>query len=190
MRSLFGSASRGDGASKAYSTIDYIHFIEGSGKTGHGRSFDEIMKYSDQQLENDHQYIQWIFPLPAASMFNSTSPVIDVKELQKYPQAKEAILGSYEKLTKFWGIYENPVDAQRITLLNGHNGLRFSRFLQSMVYHNQADLAERTLDVVKANLSLLSPTLGRSGKTLWEELFLKAKETMRKIHKETESSET
>jgi hypothetical protein len=190
MRSLFSSAGRGDGSSKAYSTMDYIHFIKGSGNTGHGKTFEEIMKYNDQQLEGDHQFIQWIFPLPTVSMFNSNCPVINVKELQKYPQAKEAVLGPYEKLTRFWGIFEDPIDARRITLLNGHNGLRFSRFLQSMVYHNQADLAESTLNRVKGNLSLLSPTMGRSGKTLWEELFLEAKETMRQIQLENEVSET
>ncbi len=164
-------------------TKEYIQFIRG-GTTSHGMTFEEIMNYTDRDLEDDHAYIQWIFPLAAPSQFNPDAPVINIAELQNYPEAKEAMLRSYEKITKFWGLYSDPIDRKRLILLNGHNGLRFSRFLQSMVYHGHENLAEETLEKVKANLHILSPRKGRLGKTLWEELFIEAKEQIAKVNSE------
>jgi hypothetical protein len=163
-----------------YSTIDYINFIQG-GKTSHGVSFEEIMIYTDRQLEYDHQFIQWIFPLDTPSMFNADAPIINLQELSNFPAAKSAIVRSSDKLTTFWGINTDAVNRERIRLLDGHNGLRFSRYLQSMVYHKEDEIAEKVLRRVLNNLDILSPSLGKSGKTLWEELFLEAREKMRKL---------
>jgi hypothetical protein len=182
---MFRSVQRN--MSKANGTLEYIEFIRGR-KTPHGITHEKILNYTDQELEGDHEYIQWIFPLATSSMFNPDAPVINVKELQNYPEASAAILRSSEKLTKFWGIHSDPVDDRRLRLLNGHNGLRFSRFLQSMVYHGHANIADEVLQRVLSNVHKLSPSRGKGGKTLWEEKFLEAKEKMNELEENREES--
>jgi hypothetical protein len=42
-----------------------------------GRTQEQILAWSNSQLENSHNYIQMLFPLPEGSPYNWSAPVID-----------------------------------------------------------------------------------------------------------------
>lgn len=154
-------------------TEKYIGFLQGTRRTGHGKSFLDILAYDDRHLESDHQYIQWIFPLPDASAYNSDAPLIDVKSVFANPIAKGSVVLSYDKMRNFWGLGDE-VDLDKLRSLNGHNGLRFSRALQSLVYQDQQELAKLLLDKALANQHVLRPKMHSTGVTLWQHLYEKA----------------
>ena len=142
-------------------TQSYINFLE-------SERFLQILNYTDRQLEEDHAFIQWIFPLDVPSAFNSNAPIINPYLLQDYPEVCQAILVSTEKMVSYWG-FENKVvvDVEKLKLLRGHNGLRFSRMLQSLVYHGHDDLARVYLTEVLNYSKLISPSY-QNGITIWE----------------------
>lgn len=149
-------------------TTEYYDFLK-------SHRYDEIMSYNEKELEDCHAFIQWIFPTTTPSAFNSEAPVINIVELRAssdYNDAREKIIDSLELILKHWGIeYEDEglyiYDQTKFKLLNGHNGLRFSRVLQSLVYHEYTDLAQAILEFVLDNVSLLKPKR-QDGKTIWE----------------------
>lgn len=177
-------------------TQKYLQFMAGNIVNSEGFTVSTILNYNSLQLESDHAFIQWIFPLPEPSRFNPDAPLIDVKELKQSLQQKETdetmrqVIENHERATmmmlQFWGI-EPAINPKRITCLNGHNGLRFSRFLQCLVYHGYREKAKSILDQILGIVNssdgkeakLLKPSINRStGKTLWEECYLHACDMM------------
>ena len=149
-------------------TQRYYNFLKSS-------RFGEIMRYSPLQLENDHNFIQWIFPTTTPSRFSHNAPVIDIAELRSHPdfeEAREKMSESLNLMLRHWGL--KPKDDNRILLLKGHNGLRFSRVLQSLVYHNRVDDAASILCFVMLQRIRIGPQIDISGLTIWETRFLEA----------------
>ena len=142
----------------------YYAFLESA-------QFDTIMSYNSKQLEDSHTFIQWIFPTTTPSQFNDKCPVINIKELRsdsRFGNAKDKMIKSLALMKKHWGIGDNSIeDLNKFKLLNGHNGLRFSRVLQSLVYHELYDEVDNILSLVLDNLKYLSPRYV-GDKTLWE----------------------
>ena len=180
-------------------TDDYVSFIEGTLVIPpYKRNIEQILNYSEDELEEDHSYIQWLFPLHETSNFNPYAPLLDVSYLQQLLAQKpiiiETITKSAEKMMNFWGI--KPFDQDRLRMLNGHNGLRFSRVLQSLVFHGLQPLAKEMLEVVLDVLHkqqqfsifprdkklFLRPTYDRNSKlTLWEVNYQRACDLMQSI---------
>jgi len=57
-----------------------INFLQGKGKDRHGRTHQDILNFSDEQLETVHNYIQWIFPIREMSENVMGSPYLDNDE--------------------------------------------------------------------------------------------------------------
>ena len=45
-----------------------------------GRTRLQILKQSDQWLEETHDYVQWLFPTDEKSLFNADAPIISQSE--------------------------------------------------------------------------------------------------------------
>lgn len=163
----------------------YLLFLSDRLTTGSGRTYSQILKSTTQQLENDHQFIQWLFPLMEASAYISQSPIINLKELkvamQNDPTIRQKMLASTAMMFKHWGLAidnsckeSNPIvtNVRNLKRLNGHDGLRFSRLLQSLNYHGLHELAQKTYQVVityaQGPKSILNPSRNQDGMTLWE----------------------
>ncbi len=139
----------------ASATQTYIDFMSSSRRNAHGKTFQQILNYSEEEMEFDHEYIQWLFPLPEPSPYNPLAPVINVAELQVLltDQIKHNLELAANKMLDFWGI--EPWNPQKLPILNGHNALRFSRVLQSLVYHGYRTKAE---EILQKALSVSIPT--------------------------------
>ncbi len=190
----------------------YLMFLLNRQKTGSEKTYNQIIKYNDQQLESDHQFIQWLFPLLSSSHYAQGCPIINISELQKALEQEHYILPkiklSYQLILHHWGfnviesdqLIKNSINnpftktnnyflieprvnffEKKIKLLNGHNGLRLTRVLQSLIYHGLINLAYYTLTKILEYKYFLQPTYHLTGVTLWEYKLKKAHQSYLKI---------
>ena len=109
--------------------MSLLLFLEGKLPDFKGRYIHDIFNFTDHEIENTHDFIQWIFPLNEKSRSNLTAPVLDgfqIKEIQSSKVAKENILYaaswylSFLKRQKHWvRVYD-------------HNHLRITRGIKSL----------------------------------------------------------
>lgn len=62
-------------------TSEAINFLQGTGKSSSGYTLKQILLWDDDSWENEHDFIQWIFPNDKASNFNPDCPVLDAKTI-------------------------------------------------------------------------------------------------------------
>jgi hypothetical protein len=130
-------------ARKAMSAI--LDFYRGTGGNGSGWRMDEVLSWSDAELEVVHDYIQWLFPLPEKSMANPFAPEIDkptIAAFHKDAALQEALRSSLRRMLAFYGfafegdaIVPAPDYSARASnwLTPGnHNHLRLTRMLRSL----------------------------------------------------------
>jgi len=71
-----------------------------------GRTQEQILAWSNSQLEHSHNYIQVLFPLPEGSPFNWSAPVIDletVKAFRTHSELRQQLRRSFERMLTFYG---------------------------------------------------------------------------------------
>ncbi|CAD6442233.1 a5120602-3a92-494b-8a01-d384c48cc083 [Sclerotinia trifoliorum] len=117
-----------------------------------GRYISQILKWDCRKLEDTHDYIQWLFPLPEESMVSS-APLVDAdvfNAFQSSPELQSLLKNSLVKMLDFYGfefvdgLNENNnlptiVRSPSFTAKCGnwlvrrdHNHLRISRILRSL----------------------------------------------------------
>lgn len=160
-----------------FGTIEYLKFLNNEIKTPDGATYTQIMNYNDTQLEDNHNFIQWIFPLtvPSKATLHNHPIINDFTILNKHINfARKKMALSFILMTRHWGIkthfistqytscIKNPFpqknlppflrlqvhDRNALQLLNFHDSLRLSRMLQSLVYHNYKNLATYLLNTI------------------------------------------
>lgn len=129
--------------------LQLLEFYAGCGCDVEGRSLEEILSWSDAQLERVHDYIQWLFPTPRPSQFNPLAPVLDRETAERFQSSDELqlqVLRATERMLAFFGLTLarcqvaptvdlGPRYSARRTVWQGngnHNFLRISRMLESL----------------------------------------------------------
>jgi hypothetical protein len=129
-------------------TSKVLHFYTGTAPDDRGRYLSEILKWSDDELERVHDYIQWLFPLIERSGFNPSAPVLDTQTIQEFrsrPDLKRNMRASFLRMLAFYGleiVESGPPTVKRSTIFtmrsenwltrSNHNHLRITRILKSM----------------------------------------------------------
>lgn len=100
-------------------------FLEGLGDDNHGRALWEYRRFTTEQMEGTHDYIQWMFPTDMPSKFNPKAPLIsaDTRWLNTH---KMAILQSALQFTGFLARTNHWREK------GNHNLLRITRMLRSV----------------------------------------------------------
>ena len=128
-----------------------------------GRTLASILFYKDAELENHHDYIQLLFPLPEASPFNPFAPVIDEPTFTAFrssPELRSQLLQAWIRMLHFYGFIYTPTAkvGQQVQLGDGfwgkqgkgrrwlmrfnHNHLRITRILRSLRVLGSEEQAE------------------------------------------------
>ena len=133
---------------KAHSQL--VNFYLGDAPDNQGRMIDEILSWKDEQLEDVHDYIQWIFPLKERSAFNPSAPLLtedDIAVFKRDKKVNQKLLLSLARLIDFYGfmatweggtyqIVKSKDFRQKsrnwLTKYN-HNFLRITRILKALV---------------------------------------------------------
>jgi hypothetical protein len=105
----------------SYEPTDFITaFFLDAVNDSQDRSFADIIRFNNQQLEYHHDYIQLLFPLPEPSPINPGAPIInsDVRAaFLKHPELRLRLVMALERMLHFYGFALNP-NYQRDALLD------------------------------------------------------------------------
>jgi hypothetical protein len=83
-----------------------VNFYAGTGCDSRGRVLSVIHRWSDEELERTHDYIQWLFPLTGRSAFNSQAPILDAEvigEFHRRPELHQNLRASFVRILAFFG---------------------------------------------------------------------------------------
>jgi DNA topoisomerase I len=111
-----------------------------------GYMFNEIMSWSKLKLEQKHDFIQALFPLPTKSKYVPDVPVLTesaLKEFQNNDIVRLNVIKAYLKMMNFFGYEVNvsnrtikrveeldlKIQGVKVGLMNLHNYLRITRML-------------------------------------------------------------
>lgn len=127
-----------------------FEFLKGNGKNSHGKKLIDIWGYNDWQLEHDHAYIQWIFPLDTPSNHNSLAPVISRADIDNLNPdilflIQSNMIHSLSIMLHFYGFrflkpsYDKLIGRHHLQkkkhnwcVLHNHNHSRITRILKSL----------------------------------------------------------
>ena len=106
--------------------IKFYQFKESSCR----HTLSDIWDWSNDQLEIEHDFIQWIFPLNEASSYNPDAPVLsieDIKEFRNSPELQFRVMVSIHTFMRFLYRTVNHWCTEK-----DHNHLRITRMLKSL----------------------------------------------------------
>ncbi|MBD2451543.1 hypothetical protein H6G76_31385 [Nostoc sp. FACHB-152] len=126
-----------------------MNFYAGTGIDRQGRKIEDVWSWNYEKLEDVHDFIQWIFPLPELSIYNPNAPVLTVEDISYFKSSeklKDRLLKSLDLMLDFYGFvrledkgnvkiiknlnYDNRI--QKWVTPNNHNFLRITRILRSI----------------------------------------------------------
>src|SRR4051794_11457935 len=84
-----------------------IDFYAGAGKDSEGRRLLTILSWDDDALEEVHDFIQWLFPLPEPSRFNADAPLLtpeDIAAFRADVQLRANLEKSFTRILTFLGL--------------------------------------------------------------------------------------
>jgi hypothetical protein len=120
-----------------------VEFYRGAAPDSEGRRLADLWAYSDDKMEDVHDFIQWMFPLREASRFNPDAPLVtdgDVEAFQADPAIRDSLRRSFERFLVFLGlamegdrVAQGPDFARKAEVWRypNHNWLRITRVLAS-----------------------------------------------------------
>jgi hypothetical protein len=126
-----------------------VDFYAGVAPDHRGRSLAQLQSQSLSALESNHDYIQWLFPLPERSSASAHAPILtpaDIQAFEANPALRSSLLASLATMLKFYGfalvdtagrleVRRGPDFAARsevwLTPFN-HNYLRLTRILRAL----------------------------------------------------------
>ncbi|KAL6715237.1 hypothetical protein ACLMJK_007501 [Lecanora helva] len=115
-------------------------------KDSKGRTLNQILAWTDKSLEDSHDYIQILFPLPEGSIFNSKAPLINrvvFTSFRTRPELRANLQRSLERMLRFYGLELNKTGAISLgpnyndasknwVKQTNHNHLRITRIIRSL----------------------------------------------------------
>lgn len=129
---------------------------------GQLHTLNDIRQFTDKELEDEHDYIQLLFPNRHISAVNPGAPGLTdelARTIRGTPALQKTILDSVDQMLEFWGLQRqgstvtvNPGEAQRHSKWDGpfdHNHKRMTRMLDFLMECGQENLAMNIEKVVQ-----------------------------------------
>ena len=145
--------------------MDIVGFLEGKTPDHRGRTLSMVLAFSDDRVEQTHDYIQWLFPLdePSGSVHGAlVLSNLDIDEIRKSPAARANLIKASEWFFQF--LNRN----QRWVAKYDHNQLRITRVIKSLrllVGHKEADNFRQSIfDYLGEDSDLI----GEKAKSFWK----------------------
>ena len=163
-----------------------MQFYLGTGQDNRGRTLQEILTWSDLELEMTHDYIQWLFPLTESSFYNCNAPRLQADDIIKFcsnSYLQQQLLRSLRYILTFYGFQlsdslEEGSGEPQISLANNfskqarnwlnpynHNYLRITRILKCLCLTGLSKCATVFLQCLETLYQEYTADIGE--KTLW-----------------------
>jgi hypothetical protein len=161
-----------------------VDFYNGVASDNRGRTIVELHNQSLSELEQVHDYIQWLFPLPERSAFNMAAPVLtdtDIRTFRLSLSLRQSLLASFSVMLRFYGftilegrdgphVICGPEFASRAQLWlseGNHNFLRITRILRSLALLGEEPYAQAFLACLEDVFLRSSATIGDRTLQYW-----------------------
>jgi hypothetical protein len=135
-------------------------YLAGTGRDSRGRSAQDILGYSNRDLEDIHDYIQWLFPLPTRSAAQPSAPVLTASEIAAISSDARALAVLHhatERMARFYRETDDWLTAY------DHNHMRITRIIQSLrLLVSQEAAREFYATVLELQIAAGSPVNSRS----------------------------
>ncbi|WP_460449338.1 opioid growth factor receptor-related protein [Alsobacter sp. SYSU BS001988] len=139
-------------------------FLSGSGRDARGRTVADVLAMGPAGLEASHDYIQWLFPLPTASMAQPSSPVLDAAQIAAI-RADEAALSHLRAgaalMRRFYETQDHWLTGY------DHNHLRITRIVSSLRLLAGEDDARAFLAAVEARCRAAGDPVNPRSRRYW-----------------------
>jgi hypothetical protein len=133
----------------------WLAFCVGKRADHHGRYIGDIWRYSHDQLEMRHDYIQWLFVTRNRATDHSEAPIWD-EEVWQSIENKAEIISSVNRsvltMLRYWGIdysdkhfhlSQRNYERQKLWLSkHNHNQQRITRMLSALVLIGEPKIAQ------------------------------------------------
>ena len=106
------------------SNINIVDFLEGAEPNINKLYIQDIWDLSDEEIENTHDFIQWLFPTDKPSRYNLAAPVLseqDILNVQNSEKAQKNLKYSANWFLNFLDRHSYWIDK------HDHNQLRIKR---------------------------------------------------------------
>jgi hypothetical protein len=124
------------------SNINIVDFLEGAEPNINKLYIQDIWDLSDEEIENTHDFIQWLFPTDKPSRYNLAAPVLseqDILNIQNSEKAKKNL-----KYSANW--FLNFLDRHSYWIhKDDHNQLRIKRIKKCLRLLIDKNLSEKFL---------------------------------------------
>ena len=131
---------------------DIVRFYQGELVTKAKRKIDTIWNWSDDRLEREHDFIQWLFPTKTKSRFNRNAPVLTdttIAMMKSDENIMANVRTSLDVMMEFygWKINETEDSVERLNkpmvwIRRTHNYDRITRILTSLILLDLHRLSE------------------------------------------------
>jgi len=123
-----------------------VQFYACEARDVQGRALSDMWTWDDTRLEDVHDYIQWLFPVPEPSQFNDDAPLLtqdDIAAFAARAELRDNLRRSFVRMLGFYGLAldDGPMvtraenfSMQAVNWLKpyDHNFLRITRILRSL----------------------------------------------------------
>ena len=134
-----------------------VGFLEGKTPDNRGRMLSMLWRQTDDDAENNHDYIQWVFPLDEPSQAVNGAPVLNDFDIDEIRENQLAIGNLEESVCWFLGFLER--NDHWVTNYD-HNHLRITRTIKSLRFLTNDLVADRfrdkVIELAGDNLSLIN----------------------------------
>jgi hypothetical protein len=160
-----------------------LDFYSGLRPDDRGRMIDDVWRMSLDQLEDTHDYIQWLFPLRERSAFNADAPLLDAATIAAFhaPDLQARLRRSSSVMARFYGFDVDDVHAKphlrraadfdaraKVWLTRGnHNLLRLTRIMKSLTTLGLSSLAAAWFSALSAVHAEHRSTIGETTMHYW-----------------------
>ena len=106
-----------------------VAFLEGEGVDGRGRTIFDVLGMDNATLEQTHDFIQWLFPLPEPSSAVPDAPVLtaaEIEAIRNSTMAQCAMAAATDRMEAFYRATHAWLQA------HDHNHLRITRIIRSL----------------------------------------------------------
>jgi hypothetical protein len=140
-------------------------FLEGLQPNIFGKTISEIYTYTDQQIESEHTFIQWLFPLDEPSRNVRNSPVLGPDEIALIMESPTA--QSILKKSADWYLGFLSRNSHWIKRYD-HNHLRITRVIKSLRLLAGDATADKFKEDILRLLGTNKTIIPRETKEFWD----------------------
>jgi hypothetical protein len=157
-----------------------LEFYQGRGLDSEGRTLAQLWDFSDEEMEDYHDFIQWMFPLCEPSQFNPNAPLLTDEDITSFgadPALKAHLLRSLDRFLDFIGLArrEGRIEPglafrqkREVWTIPNHNWLRITRVLHSLRILGLQEDAQRFFACLEALNSRGEARISPSTLSYWK----------------------